>query len=113
MTIIQPLPVRIAVDRLGLLGQLRVRLHHLAAEGREEIGDGLDRFDHAEGLHGRDLGADLGQLHEDHVAQLLLGEGGDAHARLVSLELRPLVLLGVAEVRRNVRHHALLGLLGV
>src|SRR6266436_1663227 len=81
------LAVRIAVDRLGLLHELAVRLHHLAAEGREEIGHCLDRLHHAEGLHGRHLGADLGQLDEDHVAQLLLGEGGDADPRLVSLEI--------------------------
>src|SRR6185436_17166332 len=30
------LAIRIAVDRLGLLGELGVRLHHLTAEGREQ-----------------------------------------------------------------------------
>src|SRR5258705_3198407 len=36
------LAVGIAVNSLRLLGQLGVRLRHLTAEGREEIGGGLD-----------------------------------------------------------------------
>src|SRR4030095_16989314 len=31
------LAIRIAVDRLGLLGELGVRLHHLTADGSEEM----------------------------------------------------------------------------
>ena len=99
-------PVGIAVHRLGLLHQRGIDLHDLAGERREEIGDRLDRLHHAERLHPRDLGADLRELDEDDVAELLLGERRDADPRPVALDLGPLVLAGVLEIRRNLHRRA-------
>ena len=46
------------------------------------------------------VGADLGQLDVDDVAQLLLGEVGDADGALVALHLHPLVVVRVLQRRR-------------
>ena len=44
--------------------------------------------------------ADRRQLHEDDVAQLVGGVGGDADHGLVALDAQPLVVVGVAQIRR-------------
>ena len=90
----------------GRAGQRLVRLHDLAADGGEEVADGLDRLDDAEGgelLHGP---ADRRKLDEDDVAQLVGGVGGDPDGGHVALDADPLVLLRVAQVGRD--HAALL-----
>src|SRR5204863_1846672 len=101
------LAVGVRVHRLRLLRELGVGLDDLAGDGREEVGNRLDRLDDAEGLARRHLGADLRQLDEDDVAELLLGVRGDADAHAVALLLRPLVLARVLEVLRDARHRVL------
>src|SRR6059036_983254 len=103
-----PFAVGVLVDGLGLLRQLGVDLEHLAGDRREEIRDGLDRLDDAERLMRDDLRADLRQLDEDHVAQLLLREVRDPHADAVTLPLGPLVLARVLEVCGDVSHQLVL-----
>src|SRR6202008_862936 len=98
------LAVGILVDDLRLLPELAVGLRHLAGDRREQIGHRLHGLDDAEGLLGREPPADLGQLDEHHVTELLLGEGRDAHAHAAALRLGPLVLPRVLEIRRYVRH---------
>ena len=70
--------VGVLVDGLGGVDERVVHLDHLAGDGGEELGDGLGRLDHAEGLALLHLVADLGELDVDHVAELVLGEVGDA-----------------------------------
>ena len=77
--------------------------------GRVDVGDGLDRLDDADRLAGGQLLPDRGQLDEDDVAELVLGEIGDADEGFAALDLDPLVFLGVAEVVRI--HRGLLGAL--
>src|SRR6185503_6063816 len=48
--------------------------------------------------------ADRRQLDVHDVGELLLRPVGDAHGDHVTVDLRPLVLLGVTEPRRNLRH---------
>ena len=50
------------------------------ATGAEQLGDGLHRLHGAEDLVRLQLAAHLGQLEEDHVAELLLRVVGDADA---------------------------------
>jgi hypothetical protein len=47
---------------------------------------------------GRELLADGRELDVDDVAELVLGEIGDADDGLVALDLDPFVVLGVAEI---------------
>jgi len=102
-----PAAVGILIDRLGRGRQLAVHFGDLARHGREEIGDGLDRLHDAEGLALAHLGADLGQLDEHDVAELLLRERRDPNADARALLLRPFMIASVFEIRRNVGHHLL------
>ena len=66
------------VDRFGVVLEGGVHLDDFAAHRREQLGHRLDRLDRAERLAGRDRAADVRQLHEDDVAELLLRVVGDA-----------------------------------
>src|SRR5262245_39919545 len=97
-----PAPVGVLVDRIRRIRKLAVDLGHLARQGREEIGDCLDRLHDTKGLLRLDLGADFGQLHEHDVTQLLLGKRGDADADPGAFLLGPLEITRVLEVGWNV-----------
>src|SRR5262249_41862092 len=98
------LAVGILVDGLGLLSELAVDLDDLARDRRKEVRHRLDRLDHAKILRRRHLGADLRELDEDDVAELLLRVRRDADADALPFLLGPLVLTRVSEVLGNVRH---------
>ena len=87
-----PVAVRILVEQLGIVHHGVVDLDHLARDGREHLGDRLDRLDRAELVVGVEHLADLRQLHEHHLAQLLLRELGDAEHAEIVLDAEPLVL---------------------
>jgi hypothetical protein len=97
-----------AVDQLGLAGKRRVRLGDLAAEGREEIADRLDRLDHAERRELLEGATDIGQLHEDDVTELIGGVRGDPDGGHVAIDPNPLVILGVVQIGRYHRAQACL-----
>jgi hypothetical protein len=80
--------------------QSRSKTSVAAAHGREELRDGLDRFDRSERLPRRDHPPGLGQLDEDDVAELLLGELGDADLGDLAADADPLVVLRVFQVGR-------------
>ena len=65
---------------------------------REEVAHGLHALDHAERRELAQRGADLGQLDEHDVAQLIGREARDADRRARTLLADPLVLLGVGQV---------------
>ena len=70
----------------------------LAAERREQVAHGLDRFDHPERRELLDRPADVRQLDEDDVAQLVGRVLGDPDGGGVAVEADPLVILGVAQI---------------
>src|SRR5215210_4994341 len=74
--------MRVFVDQLRVVDDGLVDLEHLAGHGRVDLGHGLDGFD----------GADLVSGDEDHLAELLLRELGDAEHAHVILDADPLVL---------------------
>src|ERR671918_975093 len=63
--------VWVAVDELGLGSQGTVRRRDVAAHGREQVADRLDRFDDAERLGDLQVAAGIRQLHEHDVAELV------------------------------------------
>ena len=83
-----------------MVQQLFVDLEHHAADRADEIADGLDGLDIAEGLFGRDLVTDTGQIHKHDVAQRILREVGNADDRDVALGLHPLMGLRVLQLNR-------------
>src|SRR5918994_1936843 len=93
-------PVGVVVDLLRRILQRRVDLDDLAAYRRVKGGDGLDALDGAEGVAGPDGDPHIGQLHEDHVAQFLLGMVRDAYGHGTVLRADPLVALRVLKVVR-------------
>src|SRR3954454_12988127 len=84
--------VGILVEQLGIVHHGVVDLDDLARDGREHFGHGLDRLDRAELVVGVEHLADLRQLHEHHLAQLLLRELGDPDHTEIVLDAEPLVL---------------------
>src|SRR5712691_5018623 len=84
--------VRIVVDALGLVHQLGVDGDHFTRDGRVQVRCRFYRLDDPEGLARLDLVADFGQLDIHDVAQLVLGERGDADHELLAVGLDPLVL---------------------
>src|SRR5690348_8923691 len=90
------LTVWVGVDELRFRGQLFVDRCDPAGHRRVQIACRLDRLDDAEGVAGRELAAGGGQLEEDDVAELRLGEVGDADRRLLAVDRDPLVRPGVA-----------------
>ena len=70
--------MRPGVDRFGMVLEGRVYLDHFAAHGRKELRDSLHRLDGPERLACRDRASRLRQLDIDDVAELFLGEIGDA-----------------------------------
>jgi hypothetical protein len=83
-----------------------VALDDLAGDRREELAHRLGGLDHAERLSRLDLVAHLGQLHVDHVAELVLGEGGDADGQVALAILHPLMVLRVLQLlgKLQLRH---------
>src|SRR5579862_7749178 len=65
--------VGILVHLLGSVDEGPVHLDHLSTDGGEELRDGLHRLDGSKALPGRKAPADLRELDEDHVPELLLG----------------------------------------
>src|SRR5215213_9676601 len=84
--------MRVFVDQLRVVDHGFVDLDHLAGQRRVDLGHGLDRLDGADLVARVEDLADLGQLDEDHLAQLLLRELGDAEHAHVILDADPLVL---------------------
>src|SRR5829696_5864393 len=89
--------VGVLVQAFRGVGQVVVDLHHDAPHGGVDVGDGLGRLHLGERRPRFHLGADGGQLHEDHVAQGVLGVVRDPHAHPAVLEPRPLVVLRVPQ----------------
>ena len=87
-TIIQAAPYGSWLTVSGLSASGAFDLDHLARDRRVELGDRLHRLDGAEALARLELAPDLGQLHEDHVAELLLRVVGDADRAAVALDAR-------------------------
>src|SRR5438445_3781936 len=90
---------RVTVER-------RVDLRDRAGEGGKELRDRLHRLDRPEHVHARERRSDLGQVDVHDVAQLALCIISDPDLddrRVVGL-LDVLVLFGVAQVRRRLRH---------
>src|ERR671919_2320618 len=85
----------VAVDQRRIVVQGIVRLDHPAADRRVDIACRLDALDNRHGGVLGDLAADLRQLDEHHVAQLLLGMVRDADRRDLAVDAHPFVLLGV------------------
>ena len=83
-----------AIDQRRIVDQGLVDLDHLACERGVDLARGLHALDHARLVALAEGGADLGQLDEHHVAQLLLGMVGDADRDDVAIDPHPLVLLG-------------------
>ena len=67
---------RVRVDLGRVVDERLVDLDDLARDGRVDVRGGLDGLDDAVGLAGGDLGADLGELDVDDVAELGLGRVG-------------------------------------
>src|SRR5690606_1008478 len=80
-----------------------VDLHDPPADRRVHLRDALGRLDLTQRFPRGDLGAGLGQLQEDDVAQGVLGVVGDAHPERAVLagRVHPLVLGGVPELLGN------------
>src|SRR5687768_4670520 len=91
--------VRVVVEQLGVVGQGRIDLDDLPGHRSVDLGHRLDRLDGADLLVGVEDLAQLGQLDEHHLAQLLLREVGDAQGADLVLDPDPFVLSGVEVVR--------------
>ena len=96
--------VRVVVDPLRSVDELLVHLGDLARDRREQLAHRLGALHHAERLAAHDLRAHFRQLQINHVAELILGEAGDAHGRPVAGDPRPLVLLGVLQAIGVIGH---------
>src|SRR5690606_17482395 len=95
--------VRLGVDGFGLGVEVLVDGDHLSGHRGVDVRGGLHRFDHRDLFTLGDAAADRRQFDEHDVAELILGEVGDAdgHAT-VALHAGPLVALGVAELNWGV-----------
>src|SRR5882724_1736729 len=87
-----PLAMGILVEQLRVLDHGVVDLQHLAGDRGVDLGHRLDRLDGPELVAGVEDLPGLRQLDEDHLAQLLLRELGDADDTDVTVDLHPLVL---------------------
>ena len=85
------LALRDFVDGAGLGLERVVDLGDLAADRRVQVASGLDGLDHAASVARAQVRADLGQLDEREVSQLLLGVVGYADDGGVSLDTNPFV----------------------
>ena len=92
--------VRVGVDQPRIVLERLVDLDHLAGDGRVDLGHRLDRFDRPQLVARVEQVSDLRQLDEDHLAELGLGEVGDADDAGVVLDPHPLVVARVAIVGR-------------
>ncbi len=72
-----------------------------AGERRVEFAGGLHRFHRTHFLAGGQGVAHGGQVHEGQVAQLFLGELGDADDGLIALDAHPFMGVGVEQVGGN------------
>jgi hypothetical protein len=90
--------VRVFVDQLGRGVEFVVQSGHFAGERGEQVGDGLDRFDRAEGVVAGDGRADGGQFDVDDVAEFVLGVRGDADGAFLAVNPDPFVFPGVAQL---------------
>jgi hypothetical protein len=90
--------VRIGVDQLGRAREGRVAGDDLAAQGREQVADGLDRLDDSERRELSQAPTDVRQLHEDDVAELSGRVIRDADRRLVAVDPDPLMVFRVAQI---------------
>jgi hypothetical protein len=66
------------VDGFSVVLQDLVAADHLAGDGGEHIGGGLDGLDGTDGLTSTNLEVSLGKLNEDNIAQGVSGIVGDA-----------------------------------
>ena len=96
-----PGAVRIFIDLFRRRRQFAVHFGHRAGNRRVQIGDRLHRFHRAKSLAGGDLGAGLGQIDENDVAQRILSIAGDADSGILAVGFDPLVLFGVLVVGRK------------
>src|SRR6267143_3056609 len=98
--------VGIAIDERRVALERLVHLGYRAGERRVQLRHRLHRLDRAEHVAACQHGADLGQVHVHHIAELALGVVGDAdlHDGLIARLLDVLMVLGVAQIGRNVRH---------
>src|SRR6266851_4782912 len=92
--------VRIVVDALRLVDQVGVDFDDFARDRRVQVRGCFHRLDDSEGLARLDLVAHFGQLDIDNVAQLVLGEGGDADHVQLAVGFDPLVLGGIPTIAR-------------
>ena len=84
--------VGLGVDGLRLAREVGVHGDHFTGDRREQLRDGLHRLDRPEDLALRERPADGRQVHEDDVAELLLGVVGDADLGLRTVDAKPLVV---------------------
>src|SRR5690606_18930905 len=95
-------PHRISVDQLWPVVQRTVHLDHLARDRRIDLARRLHRFDDRRFRAGGEALANLRQLDEDHVAELLLSESADANGGDAAIDAYPLMLLAVSEVAHRI-----------
>ena len=88
--------VRLLVDQLRIVDRLLVHFDQLAADRREEVGDGLHRLYLSHLLVLGNLRAGGGQVEVDDVAELILSVVGDTDLRRAFVGAHPFVLFGVA-----------------
>ena len=86
-----------------MIFQRRIDLDDFAGRWREELRDCLHRLDRSERFASVHTAADVRQLDEDHVAELLLCVIGDPDLSDVGRHTHPLVILRVLQVSR-IRH---------
>ncbi|VTR69398.1 hypothetical protein DESC_740137 [Desulfosarcina cetonica] len=94
--------VRIGIDQFGLVGQGRIDGRDFATHRHVQLGYGLDRFDGTELIALGEAAAHLGQFHEDHVTQLVLGVVGNTDAHHLANGFGPFVVIGISHVFRQI-----------
>ena len=82
------------IHHRGVVGQRAVDLDDLAIDRCQNVGRGLDGFDHDDLVVLADGRAFVGQFDKHHVAQLFSGVNGDANDDLVAFNPQPFVLFG-------------------
>ena len=87
-------------------GQHRfIALHHLTGNRCVHVFHGLHRLHRAKAGALRQAGAHIRQIHEHDVAQLINGEGTDAHPHQLAIGIGVLVAVGEAKrVGERERH---------
>jgi hypothetical protein len=88
----------ILVHKLGCIGNVTIDFDNFAVDRRVELADRFGRLDLATNLHVCGLCANLRQVYENNVAELLSRVGGNADGRNVALNLEPLVFFCVAKI---------------